>query len=154
MNKLLRAAVALMAALGLHFAVLAQDAGTKDEARAMAQAAAAHVAKVGPDKAWGDFVNDRAAWIKKDLYVFAFDLEGNIKSHGANPKLAGKNLIGLKDQSGKEFVKDFIAVASGKGEGWVDYDWAHPQTKKVEGKTSYIKRIAGTNLGVAVGVYR
>lgn len=70
----------------------------------------------------------------------------------ANEKLAGKNLINLKDQSGKEFIKEFVAVANGNGEGWVDYDWAHPQTKKVEGKSTLFKRVAGTNYAVAVGV--
>ncbi|MDT4865219.1 Single Cache domain 2 [compost metagenome] len=81
------------------------------------------------------------------------DTDGAVKSHGANDKLVGKNLLNLKDQNGKEFVKEFMTVAN-KGEGWVDYDWAHPVSKKVEGKATFVKRVAGTNLVMAVGVYR
>jgi signal transduction histidine kinase len=132
----------------------AQDRGSKDEAKAMAEAAIAHVKKVGADKAFDDFSKDKAAWSKKDLYVFAMDFEGVNKAHGANEKLIGKTLLALKDQNGKEFVKEFVTVGSGKGEGWVDYDWANPLSKKVEGKSTYIKRIAGTNYMVGVGVYR
>jgi signal transduction histidine kinase len=154
MNTLFRALIALFAAFGLAAGALAQDQGSRDEAKAMAEAAAAHVKKAGPEKAFDDFTKDKANWTKKDLYVFVFDMDANWKAHGANDKLIGKNLINLKDQNGKEFIKEFIAVATGKGEGWVDYDWAHPQTKKVEGKSTLIKRVAGTNYAVAVGVYR
>jgi cytochrome c len=154
MKSLIRALMSFALALGLVAGAAAQEHGSKDEAKAMVEAALAHVKKVGADKAFDDFTKDKAAWNKKDLYVFAFDMDANWKAHGANDKLVGKNLINLKDQNGKEMVKEFIAVASGKGEGWVDYDWAHPQTKKVEGKTTLVKRVAGTNFAVAVGIYR
>ncbi len=42
------------------------------------------------------------------------------KIGAANEKLVGKNLINLKEQSGKGFIKEFVAVANGKGEGWLD----------------------------------
>jgi cytochrome c len=57
--------------------------------------------------------------------------------HGANAKLVGKNFAEMRDSSGKEFNKEMIATAK-KGSGWVDYQWAHPVTKKVEDKTAYI----------------
>lgn len=154
MKSLFKLLFAFVAACGFVAGAAAQDHGTRDEAKAMVEAAVAHIKKAGADKAFDDFTKDKSNWVKKDLYVFAFDLEANWKAHGANEKLVGKNLINLKDQNGKEMVKEFIAVAAGKGEGWVDYDWAHPQTKKVEGKTTLIKRVAGTNYAVAVGVYR
>jgi cytochrome c len=154
MTKFIRALVALFAAVGFVAGAAAQENGTRDEAKSMVEAAVAHIKKAGADKAFEDFTNDKAAWVKKDLYVFVFDLDANWKAHGANAKLVGKNLINLKDQNGKEFVKEFVTVAGGKGEGWVDYDWAHPQTKKVEGKSTLVKRVAGTNLAVGVGVYR
>jgi cytochrome c len=154
MHTLRRALIGLFFSAGLALPALAQDHGSRDEAKAMVEAAVAHMKKAGPEKAFEDFTKDKAAWTRKDLYVFAFDLEANWRAHGANEKLVGKNLINLKDQNGKEMVKEFVAVAAGKGEGWVDYDWAHPQTKKVEGKSTLIKRVAGTNYAVAVGVYR
>jgi len=154
MKALTRFVVSIATALCLTGAAMAQEHGTRDEAKAMAEAAVAHIKKVGADKAFDDFTKDKANWTKKDLYVFVNDLEGVSKAHGANEKLVGKSLLMLKDQNGKEFVKEMIEVASSKGDGWVDYDWAHPVTKKVEGKTSYVKRVAGANLLVGVGVYR
>lgn len=145
---------ALACSLGLLGAASAADNGTREEAKAMVEAAIGHIKKVGNDKAFDDFTKDKANWVKKDLYVFVFDLEANWKAHGANEKLVGKNLMNLKDQNGKEFIKEFIQVVTTKGEGWVDYDWASPVTKKVEDKTTLVKRVPGTNFAVAVGVYR
>lgn len=154
MNLCTRFFAALATALCLSGAVHAQDRGTREEAKAMLDAAVAHVKKVGPDKAFEDFTKDKANWTKKDLYVVANDLEGVSTANGANEKLVGKSLINLRDHNGKEFVKEIVAVGSGKGEGWVDYDVLSPASKKVERKSTLIKRIAGTNFVVGVGIYR
>ncbi|MDO8449767.1 cache domain-containing protein [Rhodoferax sp.] len=152
--KLFRTLMTLLFAGVMSVSAMAQDHGTKDEAKVMANAALAHIKKVGNDQAFKDFTSDKANWTKKDLYVFSMEMKGVVLAHGANEKLVGKNLIELKDQNGKAFAREFIDVGSTKGEGWVDYDWAHPVTKKVEGKTSYVKRIPGFDGFVVVGVYR
>jgi signal transduction histidine kinase len=74
--------------------------------------------------------------------------------HGANAKLVGKNLINLKDASGKELIKEFTELSKSKGKGWVDYEWGHPQTKKVEPKSTYALRLDGFDGWVGVGIYR
>lgn len=150
LNKLLALALVGFVALG----ALAQDKGTRDEAKALAEAAAAHVKKVGTDQAFKDFTNDKANWTKKDLYVFVNDFKGNTVSHGANEKLIGKNFIEMKDQNGKLFIRDMGALAAAKGSGWIEYDWVHPQTKKVEGKASHVIKLDKYDGYVGVGVYR
>jgi cytochrome c len=154
MTLISRLFLILAAAVGLNTTALGQDHGTKEEAIAMANAAVAHIQKVGQQKALDDFMNDKSAWSSKDLYVFVMDFQGVNKSHGANAKLVGKNLMGLKDKNGKEFVKEMVAVGSTKSEGWVDYDWANPTSKKIEGKSTLVKRVAGAELLVGVGIYR
>jgi cytochrome c len=154
-RALLQHTAAAAAAIGLPHLALASSNGTRAEAQAMVSRAVEHVRKAGADKAFKDFSEDKAAWVDRDLYVFAFDTKGNTLAHGANVKLIGRNLIELKDQNGKAFVAEFMtATAGGKGEAWVDYDWANPTTKKVEGKASFVKRIPGMDLLVGVGVYR
>ncbi|MDP3812296.1 MAG: cache domain-containing protein, partial [Hydrogenophaga sp.] len=111
MKSLYRPLLALFASLAFVSGAFAQDNGTRDEAKAMNEAAIAHLKKVGNDKAFDDFTKDKANWNKKDLYVILMDTDGAVKSHGANDKLVGKNLLNLKDQNGKEFVKEFMAVA-------------------------------------------
>jgi cytochrome c len=136
------------------FQAQAQEHGSKDEAKALTEQAIAHIKTAGTEKAFQDFTTDKAKWSKKDLYVFAFDMKGLTLAHGANDKLVGKNLADLKDQNGKLFVKEMIDVAKNKGTGWVEYDWAHPQTKKVEGKASYAMKVPNFDGFVGVGVYR
>ena len=49
---------------------------------------------------------------------------------------------------------DAVRSAKTKSVGWVDYEWAHPVSKKIEDKTAYIQRVAGADLFVGVGIYR
>lgn len=132
----------------------AQDNGTREEAKAMVEAAIEHVKKVGAEQAFKDFT-DKAnkTWQKKDLYVFAYNMEGVNVAHGANDKLVGKNLIELKDPEGKLLIKELRDIAA-KGGGWVEYEWPHPQTKKIESKISYTKKMVNYEGFVGVGVYR
>jgi cytochrome c len=132
----------------------AQERGTKQEAVAMVDAAVAHAQKVGLEQAFKDFTDKaNAAWRKKDLYVFVVRSDGVTTAHGGNDKLIGKNMLGIKDQSGKAFIQEMIATAK-KGPGWVDYEWVNPQTQKQEGKSSYVKPVAGFDGFLGVGIYR
>jgi len=141
-------------AAGLTSAALADDRGTREEARAMVDAAVEHVKKVGPDKAFQDFT-DKAnlSWHKKDLYVFAYTLNGVNVGHGANDRLVGKNLIELRDPNGKFLIKELRDTAV-RGGGWVEYEWPHPQTKKIEAKASYVRMTVNFDGWLGVGVYR
>jgi signal transduction histidine kinase len=140
--------------IGFHASALSQEFGTRDEAKAMVEAAVAHVKKVGPEQAFKDFTDkSNKTWQKKDLYVFAYDMNGVNVGHGANDKLVGKNLIDLKDPNGKPLIQELRATAQ-KGGGWVEYDWPHPQTKKIESKISFVRKTEGFDGFVGVGVYR
>lgn len=140
-------------ALGLMTAAAAQERGTRDEAKAMVEQAVAHIKKVGPDKAFKDFTSDKATWTKKDLYVLVFDGSGVNRAHGANDKLVGKDMIGLKDANGVLIIKGLIAIAA-KGGGWLDYDWPDPVTKKLMVKSTYASPLPGGDGFVGVGVYK
>lgn len=136
-------------------AALAQEHGSKDEAKALADSAWEHVKKVGKEQAFKDFSTDKAAWTRKDLYVIATDFNGVTLAHGGNARLVGKSMMGVKDANGVVFVTKMIEAAkSAAGNGWVDYDWPHPQTKKIEGKSTYVRKMASGDGFVAVGVYR
>jgi signal transduction histidine kinase len=151
--KFFRAFIVLIASVFLTMSAMAEDHGTKDEAKALANAALAHIKQVGNTAAFNDFNTDKANWTKKDLYVVVQDTKGVVLAHGANEKLVGKNLIDFKDQNGKLFVQELIATGS-KGEGWVDYDFSNPVSKKVEPKSSFVKKIPGFDGIVLVGAYR
>lgn len=140
-----------LAALSGH--AWSSDRGSKEEARALSDAATAHIKKVGIEQAAKDFATDRARWMPKDLFPFVQEMSGVMRFH-INDKLIGKNLLEVRDASGKEFAKEMVNVARSGKAGWVDYEWAHPVTKKVEDKSAYIQRVAGADMLVGVGVYR
>lgn len=128
------------------------DRGTKEEAKALVEKCAAYIKEQGKEKAFAEINNPKGMFSNKDLYIFAYDFEGEVLAHGANQKLIGKNLIDMKDPDGVLVIKGLIAEAQ-KGEGWFKYKWTHPQTKKVEGKEAFVKKIDGT-LWIGSGIYR
>jgi signal transduction histidine kinase len=143
-------ALALACAAG---STLASERGTKDEAKAMVEAAVAHIKAVGAEKAYADFTNDKGNWVKKDLYVMVYDSKGTALAHGANAKLVGKDMSAVKDANGTPIVNGMVALAA-KGGGWFDYDWPDPLTKKIMPKTTYAVKQPNGEGFVGVGVYR
>jgi len=148
-----RTAVALTALCFTAAATYAQDRGTKEEAKAMTDAAFEHVKKVGAEKAMNDFTTDKAAWVKKDLYVMVYDSKNVVVAHGGNPKLIGKDMSAVKDAKGVPVVPSLIALAA-KGGGWYDYDWPDPITKQVMGKSTFVRKQPNGEGFIGVGVYR
>lgn len=147
-------AAAACTLLALAGATAAQDRGTREEAKAMVDAAVEHARSVGTERALKDFSTDRARWVRKDLYVFGFDMKGVNIAHGVNEKIIGKDMLAMTDSGGKHYVQEFVKLAQGTGAGWVDYEFAHPQTRKSEPKASYIRRLPSGDALVGVGVYR
>ena len=154
MTRRWRNGLAALAMLLLAGTASAQERGNPDEARAMVDDAVAYVGRVGPDQAFKDFT-DRAntTWHRKDLYVFAYTLEGVNLAHGANDRLVGKNLMDVRDPNGKFLIKELRDMAL-KGGGWVTYDWPHPYTRRIEAKTSYVRKLVDFDGFVGVGISR
>jgi signal transduction histidine kinase len=151
-RKFLKVIFAALAVVGVHFAALAAANGTPDEAKAMVEKAVKLLEAEGKDKAFAQFNDSTGPFVDRDLYVFVLNLEGTTVSHGVNKALIGKSLVNLKDADGKPFIQEMLEMAKAGKAGWVDYKWANPQTKKVELKSSYIKRSGDVLVGV--GVYK
>jgi signal transduction histidine kinase len=63
------------------------------------------------EKAFFSFVEPKSSFVRGDLSIFVFDDSGLCYAHGLNVNLIWKNLIHLKDDQGKEFVKLMIESA-------------------------------------------
>lgn len=146
-------ALLALTSLSLLGAAQAQERGTKDEAKALNDAAYEHIKKVGPEKAYKDFTTDKANWVKKDLYVMVYDGKGVALAHGANEKLVGKDMSAVKDANGVPVVTGMVALAA-KGGGWFDYDWPDPVTKKIMAKSTYARKPPNGDGFIGVGVYK
>ncbi len=121
------------------------------EAEAMVKKAVAFFKKNGKEKAVAEFQKNPGPFIDRDLYVTVYDLEGNALSH-INPKMIGKNMMDLRDPSGKYHIKERIEAARAGTSGWQDFQFFNPQTKKVEPKRMYWEK--HDNLVFAAGAYK
>lgn len=129
----------LLAALSLVFAVSTSAAGTKEEAKALVKAAIADFKGEGT-ALFAKITAKDVKYVKEDLYVTVYDMNGKCVAHGANPKQAGKDLIDLKDPDGKAFVKERVEIAKTKGSGWQEYKFSNPVDKKIEPKICYLEK--------------
>ncbi len=127
---------------------------TKDECVAKSKEAAQGHDK-GIDAAIEEINKKDGKFVWKDTYVFLMDLDGKMLAHPMSPALIGKNLLDMKDKGepGKFLFKEFVEVAKGKGEGWVDYMWTNPGDPKPRKKVTYIYRVPGKDLFAGAGVY-
>ena len=130
----------------------AAEVGTAAEAEAMVKKAVAYIKANGKEKAYVEFGNPKGPFVDRDLYISVYDLNGRCLAHGANPKMVGKDLIGLKDPDGKAFVKERIDVAQTKDKFWLDYKFTNPLTKKIEPKSMYSEKIG--DIIVSCGIYK
>ena len=130
----------------------ANDQGTAAEAEAMVKKAVAYIKANGPEKAYEEFTNGKS-FKDRDLYIIVYDLNGKNLAQGANPKLVGKDLMGLKDPDGKPLIQMFVDLAKTKGKGWVEgYKFLNPVSQKIEGKSMYLERVGETLVGC--GIYK
>jgi signal transduction histidine kinase len=152
LRKFKTAAFAALAMVGITFGAIAASNGSADEAKAMVEKAVKVLEAEGKDKAFAQFNDNAGKFVDRDLYVFVLNMEGTTVSHGANKALIGKSLLNLKDADGKAFIQEILDTANKNGAGWVDYKWPNPVTKKVEGKSSYVKKSGDVIVGV--GIYK
>lgn len=123
---------------------------TRADAQNTATAALAHIKKVGVEQAVKDF-NTAAEWKTKGINLNLVDMKGVVLASSLNERLVGKNTYESKDPNGKEFVKEFVTTAK-KGEGWVDYVFMNPETKKLEERSMHVRKIPNFEGFVAVAI--
>lgn len=91
-------------------------------------------------------------WVEKDLYPIVYDMLGTCLAHGNNAKEVGKNLMGLADADGKEFIKERMELAHSKDHFWQEYRFTDPVTKKVLPKSLYCE--TATETVICSGIYK
>jgi cytochrome c len=152
LRKLTMIALAILALVGIQVAAVAAAGGTPEEATAMVDRAGKLLETEGRDTAFKSFNDQSGGFVDRDLYVFVLDMRGTVIAHGANKALIGKSIFALKDTNGKAFAQEMINTVNAKGEGWVDYKWVNPTTKKVEDKSAFVRKVG--EMVVGVGIYK
>lgn len=149
-SKTLAAAAASLLTLAAY--AMPATPGTKDDAKALGERAAAHVKKVGFEQAVKDFTADQGTWglTTRDrlVYVYVYDYNGVALAHSVNGAVVGKELLGIKDPDGKTPIADSVQKAKDGG-GFVEFKWSSPATKKIARGAAFTVPIAGKNAYVA-----
>jgi len=130
----------------------AQTKATAPEATAMVKKGVAFIKTNGKEKGYAEVSKKGGQFSDRDLYLVVYGLDGMVFAHGANEKMIGKNLIGLRDIDGKEFVKERVEMAKTKATFWQDYKFTNPVDKKIEPKSMYCEKLDDTV--VCGGIYK
>lgn len=125
---------------------------SRDQAVALVRKAAAHLAAVGPERAFDDFEDPRAGFVFGDLYIYAYDMNGIRQASGGMLGTRGKDISNDLDAYGKRYGQALVDLARDRGRGWVDYCILNPVTQHAEPKSSYIERVGDYFVGS--GIYR
>jgi signal transduction histidine kinase len=145
MNKklfriLLAAFVLLFAGYSLSLADDSSRPITPDEVEAFVDSAVEYALANGKEKALAEFMRQDGPFVRGNLYIFAYDFEGNVLSHGGQPELVNQNLIEKTDTDGKKIIRELIALAL-KGSGWLRYNWEDRLTRTIKPKLGYVKKV-------------
>ena len=155
MTRILTAFAAVLALMiGMPAAAQDKSKGTAAEATAMVEKAIAHIKKVGREKAFADFSSKQPPWKDRDLYVVVYDLKGKVLAHGSNEKMINKDVLELRDNDGKYFVKERVEMMSKSpdAKGWQDYKFMNPVSRQIEPKQMYLRRFEDVIVGC--GIYK
>jgi polar amino acid transport system substrate-binding protein len=94
----------------------------------------------GKETALAEFNNQNGRFVKEELYIFAYDLEGNTLALPFQPDLLGKNRWDATDANGTLFIQEIIHSAQ-SGRSFVHYSYLDPADNNVEPKLSYIMKV-------------
>jgi cytochrome c len=144
--RMLRLCLALGTALSLYPVGVGYAGRTGEEVKAILERAVAHIRDVGHQQAFADITRPDGNYVDGELYIFCYAPDGTTLAHGSNATLVGKNLSGMKDPDGKLVIVDLLHVGMEQGQGWIDFRWPNPLTKKIEAKSAYIIRADATTV--------
>ena len=116
--------------------------------------ASARLAERG-EKAFPEFRVRGSRWFSAHTYVFVDDIRMVSRVNGPRPQLEGRNVIDLKDASGRPFHREWLKLLETTDSAWVSYLWPRPDHARPSRKWTYIRKTAagGETYIVGAGVY-
>jgi signal transduction histidine kinase len=102
--------------------------------------AAALIAERGKN-AFGQLRDRTGPFVFMDTYVFVDNTDGIELVNPVFPSLEGKNLVDLRDLTGKAVIKEQIAAASKDGSAWLDLYWYKPGQNTPAHKRTFVRKV-------------
>ncbi len=125
--------------------------GSADEALALVRKAV-NVYGARGSGALNAITDPASGFSDRDMYVFAFDRQGNYRAFAGSPAKVGTAVRANPGVDGDKLVRDAFAQAE-RGGGWVDYEITNPQSGRVDLKTSYVVGVTA-DLLLGCGIYK
>lgn len=129
-------------------------AGNKEKAVEYVSKAVAYL-KANGEAAFVDAINNKNMFHDGEWYVWAVKTDFKEKTvtiaHITKPAVNTMS-HNTKDAKGKLFIQEIVKDASTKNKGFIEYQWTHPQTKKVTPKVTYYERVG--DIIVMSGYYK
>jgi cytochrome c len=112
--------------------------------------ASARLAERG-EKAFREFRVRGSRWFNAYTYVFVDDFRMVSRVNGPRPQLEGRNVMDLKDASGRAFHREWVKLLETADSAWVSYLWPRPGHARPSRKWTYIKKTAAGSETYIVG---
>ncbi len=119
------------------------DHPTREEVEKFVKEAKAYALKYGTEKFLSEIIDPKGLFIRGELYIAAYSNDTIVLAHGAKPYLVGKDLSNLKDKKGLNLAEAYNNAIE-NGNGWIEYYWENPVTKKIQKKLGYALRVDET----------
>jgi len=117
---------------------------TRDEVRAFVESAVQYARANGKEAALTTFTAPGGEFHDGELYIYAYDFNGNVIAHGGDKNLVGKNLMDMKDPNGVPVIQELTKRAQ-SGSGWLFYTWPNPANgNQQEPKLGYVVKVDDT----------
>lgn len=129
---------------------------TAAELIALVREGAAELEQRG-EGAYAEFRQNGSKWFHDDTYFFVWLKDGTLEFHAADPRIEGRNDLGIKDIHGRPFGKMILEAANTPaGEGWVHYMYPEPGDIFPTWKSTFVKRVTfpvGTEHIIGCGIF-
>jgi two-component system, NarL family, sensor kinase len=129
-----------------------QTSASPEELVAFVERAYEYAQVHGREAALREFNNQTGRFVEGELYIFAYDLEGNTLALPFQPELIGTNRWNTTDPDGTTFIQDLIETAQPDG-GFVRYRYPDPaDNDTVKEKLSYVM-LVDRDWNIGSGIY-
>jgi cytochrome c len=95
----------------------------------------------GKDTAIAEFDKTNGSFVRGELYIYAYDVNGTTIAHPFNPEKIGVNRLNETDAHGNYFIHD-LRDAAMNGSGFVVFYYINPaHNRTVEKKLGYVENV-------------
>jgi len=125
---------------------------TKEQLKAFVEECKAFTKIYGKKETLLEMKRKNGLFNRGELYMYAYDFQGVVLSHGLNASLIGSDLSNLKDPNGIQLISEMIKILKKQDSGWLKFHWFHPQSGEVKPKLGYFIKIDNT-WWIGSGIY-